>query len=227
VVFLEPAAVSPQINVDLSVSLLPALMPLLARLRHLLDLDAEPAVIDAHLADAGLAALVARRPGLRLPGALDGFEVAARELLRSDMHRRVTNALGESFPTGLPALGRLGLTADRVADAGAPSLSMLGVPSRRGEAVAAVARAVSRGTLCLEPGADVHSTMGALTEIPGLGARTAEAIVMRALHWPDAFPSTDASLQRAAGATGTRALLRIAERWRPWRGYAAAHLSSA
>jgi AraC family transcriptional regulator, regulatory protein of adaptative response / DNA-3-methyladenine glycosylase II len=225
VVFLEPAPATAQINVDLSVSLLPALMPLLARLRHLLDLDAEPAVIDAHLAAAGLTALVEQQPGLRLPGAFDGFEVAARTLLRSDLLRRVTRSLGEPLATGMRALDTLAPTADRVAGAGAPFLATLGVPTRRAEAITAVARAVADGRLRLEPGADVPTTLDVLTRVPGVGARTAETIIMRALHWPDAFSSTDASLQHAAGVTGARALLHIAERWRPWRGYAAAHLS--
>ena len=81
------------------------------------------------------------------------------------------------------------------------------------------------GALPLEPGADVPSTLRALAEVSGVGERTATAIVMRALQWPDAFPSSDVSLQRAAGVTGASALRRVAERWRPWRAYAAAHLA--
>jgi AraC family transcriptional regulator of adaptative response / DNA-3-methyladenine glycosylase II len=224
VVFLSPAARGAHLNVDLSVSLLPALMPLLARLRHLLDLDAEPAVIDRHLADSGLALLVKRRPGLRLAGAFDGFEVAARILLGCDLLGRVTNALGEPLDTAVAGLDRLALRADRVAAGGSPLLSQLGVPHRVAEALAALASAVAQSRLRLEPGADVSFTLHALEQTPGVNARTAAAIAMRALHWPDAFPSTDRSLQRAAGATTARELLRIAERWRPWRGYAAAHL---
>jgi AraC family transcriptional regulator of adaptative response / DNA-3-methyladenine glycosylase II len=225
---------SAHVNVDLSASLLPVLMPLLARLRHLLDLDAEPAAIDTHLAQGGLAALVAQRPGLRIPGAFDGFEVAVRELLGSSRRAggaasgvaaRVAHQLGEPIETGIPVLTRLGLTADRVATAGASFLARLGVPPRRGEAVIALARAVADGRLRLEPGVDVGSTLRALREITGCGARASMAVVMRALHWPDAFTATDASLQRAAGVTGSRALLRLAERWRPWRAYAAAHLA--
>jgi AraC family transcriptional regulator of adaptative response / DNA-3-methyladenine glycosylase II len=224
VVFLSPAARGAHLNVDLSASLLPALMPLLARLRHLLDLDAEPAVIDRHLADSGLALLVKRRPGLRLAGAFDGFEVAARILLGCDLLGRVTNALGEPLDTAVAGLDRLALRADRVAAGGSPLLSQLGVPHRVAEALVALASAVAQSKLRLEPGADVQSTLHALKQIPGVDARTAAAIAMRALHWPDAFPSTDRSLQRAAGVTTARELLRIAERWRPWRGYAAAHL---
>lgn len=226
VVFLEVAPGGPQVIAHLSVSLLPALMPLLARVRHLLDLDAEPATIDAHLADSGLATLVARCPGLRMPGAFDGFEVVARELLRPDVLEAATRALGEPIETTVSGLDRLALAADRVAAAGEDFLVSLGTPRRRAGALATVARAVAGQTIRLEPGADVQATLRALKEIPGLGPRTAVAIVMRALHWPDAFPSTDPSLQHAAGVSGARALLRVAERWRPWRGYAAAHLAT-
>ena len=94
-VFLEAVTGAAHVSADVTVSLLPALMPLLARLRQMLDLDAEPAEIDAHLADNGLAALVALRPGLRMPGAFDGFEVAARELLGPELLDKVSRALGE------------------------------------------------------------------------------------------------------------------------------------
>ena len=212
VILLENAApAAPQVNVFLSVSLLPALMPLLARLRHLLDLDAEPAIIDTHLAETGLADQVARCPGLRLPGAFDGFEIAARELLGTDLLSVVTEELGEPFDTGIPSLGRLGLTPYRVADA-ARFMTHLGVPAQRAKALEEVAHAVADGALQLEPGTEVPATLEGLTRIAGVGEGTATAIVMRALHWPDAFCATEA-------------LERVAERWRPWRSYAAAHLA--
>jgi len=226
-----------ELAVHLSASLLPVLMPLLARLRQLFDLDAEPSVIDDHLADGGLAAAVARRPGLRMPGAFDGFEAALRELLRAADRDagasarsgaaagRIAEALGETIETELPGVVRLAPTAGRVAGAGAPFLARLGVPPRSADAIVAVARAVTDGALHLAPGADVPSTLLALAEISGVGERTATAIVMRALQWPDAFPASDGSLQRAAGVRGTSALRRMAERWRPWRAYAAAHLA--
>ena len=212
------------VAVYVSASLLPVLMPLLARIRHMLDLDAEPGVIDAHLADGGLAGHVAQRPGLRMPGAFDGFEVAMVEIADEHMSR-IADALGEPIQTGTPALTRLAPTADQVADAGARGLASLGVPRQQGDAIAAVARAVASGALRLEPGADARSTLRALEDLSGVGERSATAIVMRALHWPDAFPSCDPSLQRAAGVSSSRALLRLAEPWRPWRSYAAAHLA--
>jgi AraC family transcriptional regulator, regulatory protein of adaptative response / DNA-3-methyladenine glycosylase II len=227
VIFLEVAPEHSQVNIDLSDSLLPSLMPLLARVRHLLDLDAEPGVVDAHLAEGGLGRLVARRPGLRLAGAFDGFEVATRELLDPESVARVVEVLGPPIESGIPSLGRLFPTPDQVADAGARTLAGLGVPDRRAGALVGVAEALAGEMLRLEPGADVPDTVRALTDIPGVGARSATAIVMRALHWPDAFPWSDPSLQRAAGASGASALRRMAERWRPWRSYAAAHLAVA
>jgi AraC family transcriptional regulator of adaptative response / DNA-3-methyladenine glycosylase II len=223
--FLEAATGIPQVTVDVTVSLLPALMPLLARLRQLLDLDAEPAVIDAHLAENGLADRVERRPGLRMPGALDGFEVAARELLGPRWLAAVSRMIGEPIETGVEALDRLPLTAIRVAAAGPAVLRDLGVPARPAEAIVAVAGAVVDGGVRLEPSAEVPATLHALTDLPGVGARTAAAIVVRSLAWPDAFPSADAGLQRAVRVAGARDLHRTAERWRPWRGYAAAHLT--
>jgi AraC family transcriptional regulator, regulatory protein of adaptative response / DNA-3-methyladenine glycosylase II len=225
VIFVRAEPAASHVSVDLSVSLLPALMPLLARLRHLLDLDAEPAVIDAHLEQEGLSEFIAQCPGLRLPGAFDGFEVAARELLGSDLLAKVTEELGEPFDSGIESLDRLGLTPYRVAEA-SRVMTQLGVPARRAEALASLAQAVVDGALRLEPGSEVPGTLEGLIRIPGVDARSATAIVMRALHWPDAFWASDHELQRAAGVRGSEALRRMAERWRPWRGYAAAHLQA-
>ena len=223
-VLVEPAEGAPQVRVHLTVSLLPVLMPLLARLRRMLDLDAEPAVIDALLAEHGLARLVALHPGLRMAGAFDGFEVALRELLGAELLGVVSQALGDRFETGIATLDWLTPTAERIVAADVAQLEGLGVPSRRAEALVAVARGTLDGAIRLEPGAEVAATLRALTRIPGVARRTAAAIVVRALGWPDAFPVTDLPLQQAAGVAGAQALLQRAERWRPWRGYAAAHL---
>lgn len=215
------------LEVAVSLSLLPGLMPLLARLRHLFDLDAEPAMVDAHLAQHGLARLVRRRPGVRIPGAVDGFEVALRSLLdeQSDgLMARVVEALGEAVETGHPGLTRLGPTAKDVAQAGVPALVSLGASRERAAAAVVVARAVAGGALRLHPGSDVVATHRTLQEIDGVGERLATVIVMRALYWPDAFPTADDALQRAAGAAGRRELRELAEGWRPWRAYAAQHL---
>jgi AraC family transcriptional regulator of adaptative response / DNA-3-methyladenine glycosylase II len=224
------------VNVAISPSLVPALMPLLARLRYLFDLDAEPTVIDAHLAQGSLSALVARRPGVRIPGAFDGFDVALRSILRgrarssrvgvasSDLAARVAAALGEPIATGFPSLSRLAPTAARVADAGVARLQSLGVPLRRASAAIAVAELVADRKLVLSPGSDPIETQRLLTEIDGIGDQLALAIVMRALSWTDALPVSDPALQRAANVSSAGALETLGEQWRPWRTYATLHL---
>jgi AraC family transcriptional regulator of adaptative response / DNA-3-methyladenine glycosylase II len=248
VIFAEDAddpasqARSTYLNVDVSQQLVPALMPLLARLRQLFDLDVEPHAIDAHLAQGGLGTLVSVRPGVRIPGAVDGFDVALRALVRgrsrnarrgsvedggpqsSDPAARVAWALGAPIDTGDPRLARLSPIAARVAEAGSARLVALGVPQPRAEAAVALARAVADGSLRLEPGGDVAETTRVLTGIPGVGEQMAAMLVSRALRWPDLLPGNDRALQRSAGAVTSRALLARAQRWRPWCAYAAQHL---
>ena len=221
------------LTVEVSPTLLPMLMPLLARLRRLFDLDAEPNVIDEHLTQSGLGALVNRTPGLRMPGAFDGFEAALAVLLSGDDHdpaaaetrRRVVVTLGEPVETPFASLTHLTPTAEQVAAAGADGLAAFGIPAQRAAAIAHIARMVAEGTLPLEPGSDVNAAHRALAETDGVGERLATTIVARALQWPDAFSSSDPVLQCAAGATTARDLERRAEAWRPWRAYAALHLA--
>lgn len=239
VVFAEDAAAAGSLSrsvkthllVHVSPALLPVLMPLLVRLRHLFDLDAEPTVIDAALEGGGLGPIVRRRPGLRIPGAFDGFEVVLRALLSGrsagasrDLVRRVVRTLGEPLDTGMPALNRLAPGAERVAEAGVSRLTAIGVPCRRAAAIVFVASAFAEGTLRLEPGSDVTAAHRTLREIAGVGERLATTIVMHALHWPDAFPASDGLLLRATGASSPGELRARAEKWRPWRAYAALHL---
>ena len=230
VVAVEPVPGRAQLRVTLSPSLLPVLMEVLARLRQVFDLDAEPEVVDGCLARTDLAPLVARHRGIRLPGAVDGFDAVLRLMLDgsgSGALRRVVEDLGEPINSGVPALDRVAPSADRVADAGGARLEALGMSRRRAETLSALARAVADGVLRLEPGREVAPTREALRSIAGVGEPLAAAILLRALHWPDAFSEGDPVLQRAAGAGGPRELLARAERWRPWRGYAAQHLRLA
>ena len=214
VVWAEDAITDRHLAVEVSESLLPVLMPLIAGLRRLFDLDAEPAVVNAHLEQGGLGELVARHPGLRIPGALDGFEVALHALLGTRVGRRVAAGLGTPL---LPALAGRGLThvaptAAQVAKAGAAGLIALGAAPPQASCVAALAGAVAAGGLRLEPGSDVVAVRRALLAIDGVSEEAASVIEMRALAWPDAFPITDP------------AVVARAEQWRPWRAYAALHL---
>lgn len=221
------------LDTDVSTSLLPVLMPLLARLRRFFDLDADPTAVDAHLAQSGLGELVRQRPGIRLPAAFDGFEAVLRAVLSeavlsgaaaSDVAARMVAELGEPLDTGIPGLTHLAPSADRVAGAGPARLETLGLPRSCAKAIAALSRAMADGVLRLPVGGDVAATRRVLRELGGLDDRLTTLIVLRGMHWPDAFPASDSALQRGAGVASRRALRALAEQWRPWRGYAALHL---
>ena len=222
------------LRVELTVSLLPVLMPLLARLRALFDLDASPRDIEDHLARGGLHDHVRRMPGLRLPGAVDGFELAWRALLgqqvtvrgATTLSGRLVAAFGDPIETVVPSLTRLSPSADSIADAPVSALAAIGLPRARAEALRGLARLVADGMIRLEPGSDGDQFAGRLTDLPGVGDWTAQYIAMRALRWPDAFPAGDLALRRAAGGLTPARLRDAAERWRPWRAYAAMHLWS-
>jgi len=222
------------LTVSVSPSLVPVLMPLMARLRQLFDLDAEPAIVDDCLDRSGLRELVRRRPGLRIPGAVDGFEIGLGMLIRDrttasatteGLLNRVVDYLGEPIDTGIPTLNRLSPRLDRVADAEPRQLSSLGVPTPRARSVVALARAVADGSVTLEPGSDAVETHRALQDIPGICEHLAAVIVMRTLGWPDAFAAAAPELVRAADAATAQDLQERAERWRPWRAYAFLHLT--
>jgi AraC family transcriptional regulator of adaptative response / DNA-3-methyladenine glycosylase II len=219
---------------------LPALTELpqlLARVRRLLDLSADPVAIGAHLAeDPLLGPLVRRRPGLRVPGAWDGFELAVRAVLGQQitvvaatrLAGKLAELCGDPITTPDPALCRIFPSALAVARA---DLTRLGVPRARARTITALAEAVADDPSLLSPGHDLVRAVERLRAIPGVGEWTAQYVAMRELREPDAFPAADIGVLRAlerlegtgASATAAKALAR-AEAWRPWRAYAAVHL---
>ncbi|HEY6461667.1 MAG TPA: AlkA N-terminal domain-containing protein [Polyangiaceae bacterium] len=218
-----------------------ALPTLVGRIRRVLDLAADVTAIDAHLArDPLLAPLVAERPGLRAPGGWDGFELAIRAVLGQQVSvergRTLAGALARLCGTPIPAAERAHATlshafptAARVASA---DLASLGMPRARRDALVAVARAALADPRLFQPSDTVEETVARLRAIPGVGDWTAHYIALRAAREPDAFPASDVGLLRGAahphGARPTPAeLLARAERWRPWRAYAAQHLWAA
>ena len=186
----------------LSASLAPVLRPTLARVRRLFDLQADPVTIAAHLGPLAEAA-----PGLRVPGAFDGFEVAVRAILgqqvsvraASTLAGRLAAALGEPIMTPLAVLTHLSPTPERVAAAGPEELVALGILAARARSIVSLARAVAAGEVSLEPGGDVEAIMARLRSVPGIGEWTAQYVALRALAWPDAFPHTDLGHQEGAG----------------------------
>ena len=227
------AAALPVLHLEVSASLLPVLLAVSARVRRLFDLDAEPEKIATHLTSSGFGPIRGEERGLRVPGAADTFELAMRAILgqqvsvkgASTLMSRLTEMFGEPMETDHPQLTRLAATAQRVAQTTPAAIAKIGLPLARATTIHVLARHVADGTLLIEPeAADVRSLTRQLLELPGIGPWTAEYIVMRAVHWPDAFPASDLVLRRAAGNMSSAKLLRAAEQWRPWRAYAAMHL---
>jgi len=223
-----PAGVRHYVEVEVTSSLLPVLMPVLARVRQLFDLDAEPTVIDVQLAQSGLGRLVGAHPGVRVPGGLDGFDVALRVLVRrasrsqsayESLAWRITAALGETIDVGLPAVHHLAPEARRVAETDVGMLTSFGLRERDAAIIVELGRAVAAGRIRLEPGGDPHDISRQLSAI-GVDEASIAHILARVAAWPDIFPAHDL----ASSSVEWRALGQRAERWRPWRAYAAMHL---
>jgi AraC family transcriptional regulator of adaptative response / DNA-3-methyladenine glycosylase II len=236
IVAVEPAPGN-ALRVAIRLSRLSALPTIIARVRRVFDLAADPHAIDAQLAqDDLLASLVVARPGLRVPGAWDGFEFAVRAVLGQQITVSAAVRLAGKLVAqyGLPLARGLeteGLThvfprPERLASA---NLTTLGMPRVRAASLASLAAAVSADPGVLGAGRSLAECVTHLRALPGVGEWTAQYIAMRELREPDAFPASDIGLRRAlTDAEGkrptSRALLARAERWRPWRAYAAQHL---
>ncbi len=231
------------------------LAPAVARCRRLLDLDADPLAVDATLgAQGGLGASVRAEPGVRVPRAVDGFEMAVRAVVgqqvsvagaRTTLNRIVRAArefgagpadLDSPGPVAGPSPSPGSALVPAANLAGFPAASVVaelpdaafGMPAARRTTVRALAQAVANGKLDLEPGADRTETVERLMELPGVGPWTAGLVAMRATGDPDVFLPTDLAARRGAAALGlpdtARALATHAERWRPWRSYALVRL---
>lgn len=226
------------LRVTVRCSTLSVLPVVIARLRRVFDLAADPQTIAAHLSeDPLLAPLVAARPGLRVPGAWDGFELAVRAVLGQHVTVKAAVALagrlvgtyGEPLgpQTGpVDGLTMLFPTAARLAAASPDALPM---PRARATALVALAKAMAADPQLFRVGRTLDDVVTDLRALKGIGDWTAHYIAMRELREPDAFPPGDVGLLRAlTGPDGHRPtstqILAQAERWRPWRAYAAQHL---
>jgi AraC family transcriptional regulator of adaptative response / DNA-3-methyladenine glycosylase II len=220
------------------VTMLPSII---ARVRRVFHLAADPDQIGAHLSqDPSLAPLVAVRPGLRVPGAWDGFELAIRAICGQQITvAAATKLLGrlvQAHGTLLAAsirdgegLSHVFPSAKAIACADPASFAM---PGARASALVALAGAISADPMIFSRGASLGQVIAKLRALPGIGEWTAQYIAMRELREPDAFPAADIGLLRAMADAGGRRpspeeLLARAERWRPWRAYAALHLWAA
>ena len=224
------------IHVRLTVEDLRDVAVAVRRCRDLLDLDADPGQVNAVLgADPALAPLVAVRPGLRVPGCVDGFEIAIRAVLGQQISvaaaRTLAGRLVERFGDHNLPLSPFP-AAEVLAELGQVDMHdhdhNLGITGKRIETIRALAAAVADGELTLDRGVDRTETRAALLAIPGVGPWTADYVALRAFGDPDAFPVGDLVLRRQAAAIGLpdkeSPLTEYAERWRPWRSYATLHL---
>jgi len=239
VVSVQPAD-NNRIDVRVRFPDMAALPSIIARVRRVFDLAADPDAIAAHLAlDDALAPLVKARPGLRVPGAWDGFELAGRAIFgqqitvaaATKLLGRLVQAFGDQLPPAMreEGLSHLFPSTARVAKA---DLATLGMPAARAEAVTSLAQAISADRAIFSRGASLEDAIRKLRSLPGIGEWTAQYIAMRELREPDAFPAADIGLLRAmTDSAGRRPspseLLSRSEGWRPWRAYAALHLWAA
>ena len=214
------------LNVTLSMSLTPVVTQVLGRVRRLFDLASRPDLIDAHLGS-----LAAGAPGLRVPGALDGFEIAARAIAVQQMTvsdaGAILSCMAARFGAKVAAPSGLNYTFPSAATISRLPLAALaetGLTRTHAQALAAVALEIASGRLTLEPAAPLEETLAALRRIHDMGEWAVQYIAMRALGWPNAFPDEDAALKKQLGCSSTAELNRRAEPWQPWRAYATLHI---
>ena len=212
-----------------SASLARVVPAVLSRVRHAFDVGCDPEPIAQQLG-----ALAQARPGLRVPGTCDGFELAVRAVIGQQISvpgartllGRLVAAFGNGYATDdSPA----GLThtfpsASALTERTVGELQAIGLTSARTRTLTELARAVASGNVTLNVGADVERTRAALEKIPGIGPWTSGYVAMRALGWPDAFLDSDLVVRKAMGESRAANARARSETWRPWRAYAVMHL---
>lgn len=233
---IRPLPTKNSLLLKLPISLSGALLPIVEKTRRFFDLRADPLEINRHLQQNGqLIEKIKLRPGLRVPGAWDGFELAVRAILgqqitvkaATTLAGRLAQALGTPLPeseTTQPAT--IFPTPAQMVDA---DLGSLGIIRQRTKAIQELARRVEDGRVQWRTHADLDEAIESLVAISGIGPWTANYIAMRALNEPDAFPAGDLILRRVMTPPDSKTiseaqLKRIAEKWRPWRAYAAMQL---
>ncbi|HEX6392285.1 MAG TPA: AlkA N-terminal domain-containing protein [Acidimicrobiales bacterium] len=203
-----------------------------ARLRALLDLDSDPVAVSTILgADPLMAPLVSARPGLRIPGSVDGSEIALRAVLGQQVSvtgartlaARLVQMFGKSVEQPRDGLTHAFPSVDAIASA---DPSLLPLPAARAEAIVTLARSLADGIIQIDPGADRDETEAAMRALPGIGRWTSSYVRMRGLGDPDVFMETDLGVKRTiANQRGIGAI--AGEQFRPWRSYVTVHLWTA
>ncbi|MBE9180455.1 DNA-3-methyladenine glycosylase 2 family protein [Oculatella sp. LEGE 06141] len=241
IVEVRPVASQPYLIAHICFPDVRLLAQIVERLRRMFDLSAHIREIAAHFeSDPLLAPVVAKQPGLRIPGAFDSFELGVRAILgqqvsvatATTLAGRLVKTYGEplsvvGLPCPDPALRAVFPRPDVLATA---DLATLGITQSRARAIAAFAATTAAHPRFLTDCHSLESAVQTLCQLPGIGEWTAQYIAMRALGEPDAFPATDLGLLRSMAVLGhpvTKAQLADrSQAWRPWRAYAAMHLWS-
>lgn len=219
------AATRPAIDLEVRFPDSRPLLMIVERVRRMFDLGADPAVIAEHLGnDPLLGPVMKRHPGLRVPGAWDGFELSVRAILGQQVSvaaaTTIAGRLARRFGSpvdGEDGLDRIFPTPGQLAQA---PIEEVGVIATRAETIRVLARAVAASTVTFTTGPAAHDLTAVLQSLPGIGPWTAQYIAMRALGEPDAFLPGDLVLRQMAGNCAGRALEERSGRWRPWRAYA-------
>jgi len=222
-----------QILVEVSENLLPCLHLLKVTLRFLFDLDANPLVIESHLLKQKvLKPIVKGLPGLRVPGCVDGFELALRAVLgqqisvkaATTIFGRFVQAFGRKINTPYDDLNRLAPQPETIAKQPRKTIVSMGLTQKRAETVLALAQAIVSKNLDLSMGVDAQEAEEKLLAIPGIGPWTAQYIGIRALADADALPHSDLGLFKALKVKTSKEVIAATEKWRPWRAYGALYL---
>lgn len=221
------------IMVELSHTLLPVLPALMGRLRNLFDLNARPDVIGTQLMqDPLLKNVVTQNPGLRVPGAFDGFELAVRAILgqqisvkaATTLASRFVKTFGEKIDTPFSDLRCLFPIPQRIALVKQEDLGAMGIIRSRARTILSIAEEIASNRLKIEAGMHPEQVIKQLIALPGIGKWTAHYIAMRALRWPDAFPKEDIVVRKSLGHVSAAKAEELSQTWRPWRSYATLYL---
>ena len=223
----SPVAGKDAFRVAVSASLGDVVPVVLGRVRRLMDLAANVTEISAMLGE-----LAQSNPGLRVPGAFDGFEIGVRAILGQQVTvaaartvaGRFAAAFGAAVESPYLSLKTVFPAPEKVAKLTVDHIARLGILAARSRSIIALARAIADGDIDLSPASDVSAQLDKLRALPGIGEWTAQYIAMRALGWPDAFPHTDYGVMKALGETNPKRVLEVSQGWRPWRSYAVMHL---
>jgi len=219
------------LSVTVAPSLLPVLPQVLARTRHLFDVDCNPSHVYEKLVTMNRLASDICVPGIRLPGCFDPFELSIRAVLGQQvtvkaartLAMRLAQTFGRTLETPLAGLSvTFPLPDEILALEGTieDHLGPLGITGARARSIRSLAEALVTGSVTLSPHADPGSEMVKLLKLPGFGPWTVQYIAMRALAWPDAFPHTDHGLKKALTGMSPDVMQALAQTWSPWRSYA-------